>query len=440
MQAWASFLETLEKQLGEAVVTKWLRSLQVVHFDACNLYLEAETPFQVDWFEEHIRPIVKKSFVNNNHRPIKIHLTCPAEVVSLPKKNRLHPSSTQETPSLVLSEDGLLADYTVENFVFHQENKILSKLFTQITTQVDPMFNPIFFYGESCTGKTHFLQAIAQELQKQNRKALYVSAETFTENVVKAIRSGNMQEFRKAHRNIDILLVDDVQHLAKKLATQEEFFHTFNTLYSQKKQIILSSNASPSFLSDIEPRLISRFEWGLSHPLLPLQPENIRQIAENRSQKLGLKIPSSSLQFLIKAFDYKPKQVHKALEALYMRASKNQSLSTLKIQSLLKDLLLEKEQEKLSPDKIVATISSFYQVPTKDVLSKSQTQECTAPRQMAMFLCRTLLRMPYTRIGDFFTRDHSTVICSIKSVEEKIRQKDADTLSALSAFKQKLPS
>lgn len=436
MQAWESFLTKLQSDLGEETITKWLRPLKIIHFDAGNLYLEAETSFQIDWFEEHVRAEAKKSFINNNFRAIKIHLTCASEQ---PLKNKADRSDTLSSSPLLIIKDQLLPDFTKNQFIFSEANQILSHLLTQTITSKELTFNPIFLYGGSCTGKTHLLQAFAYELQKKQANVLYVRTETFTENLVRAIRNGNMLDFRKAHRNIDVLIVDDVQHLGRKTATQEEFFHTFNTLHNQGKQIILSANAPPGSLQYIEPRLISRFEWGLSLPILKLEKTDLLLMVENRCRQLDLPLAEPSRRFIIESFSANPKSIQRALDALYLRASSaKRSLTPPKIQLVLKDLLEQEKKETLSPERIVSHIAEFYGISVKDILSKSQTQEFTTPRQLAMFLCRSQLKMPFMKIGDYFNRDHSTVISSVKIVEEKMQRRDKEISPALAAIQQKI--
>ena len=436
MQAWESFLDKLQSDLGEETITKWLRPLKIIHFDAGNLYLEAETSFQIDWFEEHVRAEAKKSFINNNFRSIRIHLTCANQQ---PLKEKTDRQEIHSPIPFVISRDQLLPDYTKNQFIFSEANQILSHLLTQTITSKELLFNPIFLYGGPCTGKTHLLQAFAHELQKKHANVLYVRAETFTENLVKAIRNGNMLDFRKAHRHIDVLIIDDVQHLGRKMATQEEFFHTFNTLYNQGKQIILSANTPPGSLQYIEPRLISRFEWGLSLPILKLEKTDLLLMVENRCRQLDLPLAEPSRRFIIESFSANPKSIQQALDALYIRASSSKrSLTPPKIQLILKDLLAQEEKESLSPEKIVSHIADFYGLSAKDILSKSQTQECTTPRQLAMFLCRSQLKMPFMKIGEYFNRDHSTVISSVKIMEEKIQKRDKEISPALAAIQQKI--
>jgi chromosomal replication initiator protein len=390
----------------------------------------------MDWFEEHIRARAKKDFLNNNLRPIKIHLTCNTHATLDDKSDK--PTQNAHLP-YIPTQDSLLTEYNKSQFIFSKGNIILEKLLSQIISLDSPPFNPIFLYGGACVGKTHLLQALAQELEKKHSQVLYLRAETFTENLVKAIRSGQMLEFRKFYRNVDILLVDDVQHLGKKNATQEEFFHTFNTLHNQNKQIILSANVAPGALQYIEPRLISRFEWGLSLPITKLDEEDLMLMVENRGRQLGLSLTEASRQFVVEEFSANPKSIHKALEALYLRASSyRKSLSPPKIQLILKDLLEAEKKAVLSPDKILASVAEFYGLSCKDIFSKSQTQECTTPRQVAMFLCRTHLKIPFTKIGEYFGRDHSTVIASVRLIEEKMQIKDHDISNAIATIGQKM--
>ncbi len=438
MQAWESFLENLKNSLGDETITKWLRPLKVIHFDACNLYLEAETNFQVEWFEEHIRPVAQKKFLNNNFRSIKIHITCQEEPSF--KKNSKEEKAPSESspPHFVITKDQLNPLYTLENFIFNEKNKILLEVIKKTKECNETLFNPIFLSGGPCSGKTHLLQAFAKELQINNKQVLYVKSETFTENVVNAIRSGNMQEFRKAHRHIDVLLVDDVQHFSKKFATQEEFFHTFNSLQTIGKQIILSANTLPSLLENIEPRLISRFEWGLSLSIAKLEEKDLMLMTKKRSYELGLSLSEPCIKFLVQSFDSSPKSLQRSLEALYLRSKPKAALTPETIKKILKDLLQEEEIGVLTPEKIVSYVANFYNILPKDIIGKSQTQECVPPRQIAMYLCRKELKMPFAKIGDFFARDHSTVMSSVKIIEEKAQNKDQDLLKHLLSIKQKI--
>jgi chromosomal replication initiator protein len=223
MQAWESFLKILQEHFGDETFSKWLRPLKLVHFDAGNIYLEAQNSFQIEWFEEHVRPKAKEKLVGSNFRPIKIHITC-GEVELQEKKTKKQKEYPKPTP-FVFIKDPLLDEMTEENFIFSPSNQILSSLLNTFKRQEKPSsdFNPLFFHGPSCCGKTHLLQAFTAELLKKNIRALYVKAETFTENVVGAIRSSNMHDFRKEHRHVDVLILIMYSILRKKQRHKRNF-------------------------------------------------------------------------------------------------------------------------------------------------------------------------------------------------------------------------
>jgi chromosomal replication initiator protein len=274
----------------------------------------------------------------------------------------------------------------------------------------------------------------------------YVKMETFTENVVAAIRTGNMQDFRRAYRSVDVLIVDDVHTLSKKTATQEEFFHTFNTLHTIGKQIVLSANCAPAFLQEIEPRLISRFEWGIALPPGILNKEELIRMIEGRLSALEFPLNKKVIEFLLETFSYHLKSLHKAIEALVLRAHtakhaiKSITLRETDVKEILKDLIDQTKQQLLNPQKIVQSVAEHYGIKSEDILGKSQSQDCALPRQIAMYLCRHRLKMPYTQIGQFFKRDHSTVISSVNNINDKKGDQESEMDGTLRVIGKKLES
>jgi chromosomal replication initiator protein len=304
-------------------------------------------------------------------------------------------------------------------------------------------FNPIYLWGGCGSGKTHLLMALAHAFKKRGLNALYARAETFTEHVVAAIRSSEMQAFRKAYRNVDVLLVDDIHVFARKDATQEEFFHTFNTLHTSGRQIILTSKCAPSLLQEIEPRLISRFEWGIDVHFEKLNAEDLRKVLEKRCASLHFPLSDEVCSFLIQAFP-SSKSLHRALEALILRCHLDtdarlkrdpQSIDKGMAIKMLGDLTAQEQKIALSPEKIINTVSSIYGIRCEDLLGKSQSQECSLPRQIAMYLCRHELKLPFQSIGQVFSRDHSTVMTSIKQIEKKIKSSDNELLCSLAEIR-----
>ncbi|MBI2743143.1 MAG: ATP-binding protein [Chlamydiales bacterium] len=449
MRAWEEFLTKQEETLGRETIARWLRPLKVVNFDACNLYLKAEDSFQIAWFEEHLRKKVKSSFLNQSGKQIKIHLSLPEAEVdakALPKKE----PTKAFRPVLDLSEDTLDPAATLDDFLVSPPNELTFKFISEMSgfsrTESKPTspkvgtegLNPVFIYGESGSGKTHLLMGCAHALRKQGLSVFYIRAETFTEHVVAAIRNGAMQEFRKAYRHVDVLIVDDVDVFSRRSATQEEFFHTFNTLYGANKQLILSANTLPHQLDAIEPRLVSRFEWGILLHLQKLTPLEVDEWIAKRTHALDLSLSPEAISFLNTTFHGQTKFIEQSIHALVMRTQTKKSgkcdLDLEMTRYYLKDLIEAEKKREVTPEKIVRSTADHYGMRTDDLLGKSQAREAALPRQMAMYLCRSLLKLPYLKIGQLFSRDHSTVMASVKMVEEKLKAQEAESASAHTAI------
>jgi chromosomal replication initiator protein len=407
MEAWQQFLTQLQKELGSAVVQEWVP--RVARFDAGNLYLEARDSFQISWFEEHVRPRLK-GFLNNNQRPIKIHITTV---------NKGTASKRDEPRILSFKPSPIDPEMTLENFVPSQQNLVVYKLLIEPNP-----FNPIYLYGPKGVGKTHLLMGTALALQKSGKRVFFIRAETFTEHVVQAIRLGQMQEFRKIYRDIDVLIIDDIDIFSRKAATQEEFFHTFNTLHTMGRLILISANVPPMQLSEVEPRLISRFEWGIS---LGVEKSDTRLILEKKAALWNMTLTPELLEFLLSKF---PKDPILALQALALRC-KGPPPSILVAERLLKDLLEKEQENALTPDKIVKSVAAHYGITGEDLLGKSQMREYALPRQVAMYLCRERLKMPFQKIGELFKRDHSTVMGSVKQIQKAIEEKKIEAIDQI---------
>lgn len=460
MRAWEEFLKQEENELGKATIDKWLRPLNMVRFDACNLYLEAKDAFQAIWFEEHARHRVRTRLYNNNHKLIKVHISVVAqteesELAQRQKKN-LPPSPG--LPPFRLQFDELNPEATFTSFVTSKNNLLPFKILCESChvdlekgdapeAKISPLtFNPIYLFGRSGSGKTHLMMSAANAFNKRGLRTIYVRADTFTEHVVNAIRAGEMQAFRKTYRNAQALLIDDVEIFSRKGATQEEFFHTFNTLHTEGKQIILSSTLSPQELTYIEPRLVSRFEWGIVVPLQPLEKEDLSTVLQVRAEKMDFPLDEKTTHFLLETFGGNTKTLIQALEALVLRTHLNQGLGNVSplpislhiAQQYLSDMIQQEEKALLTPGKIIRTVAEFYGIRMDDILSKSQARECALPRQIAMHLCREKLNLPFMKIGDIFSRDHSTVMASVKQVQKSLESKNHEVCGSIRNVLKKL--
>jgi len=452
MRAWEEFLAQLEKELGSETVKKWLRPLKIVRFDACNLYLEANDSFKALWFEEHVRPKANSKLLNNNQKQIKVHLSVAISAEKKEKTVKKSPPLPATPPPFKLIFDDIDNGSRFDNFVTCQGNLLAYKLLCEAcgyNPQSDSLsltFNPIYLFGRGGTGKTHLMMAAANALKQRGHRVIYVRAETFTEHVVSAIRTGEMQTFRKAYRNVDALLIDDIEVFSRKAATQEELFHTFNTLHTEGKQIILSGTSAPQELKLIEPRLISRFEWGIVIPIQSLGKEGMRDILMRRAEKATFPLQEKVIEFLLETFSSSTKALIRAFEALVLRTHLNQGLghsatsplSYSAVKQILGDLIQEEEKAVLTPGKIIRTVAEFYGIKVDDILSKSQSRECALPRQIAMHLCREELNLPYMKIGDIFARDHSTVMASVKQIQKGIESKNLEISGSVNSILKRL--
>ncbi len=423
MRVWEEFLQTQVKELGSEAIEKWAKSLKVVFFDAGNLYLEAQDSFQVNWFEEHLRPQVRQFFRNNNQRLIKVHISLAG--APSPKDKKIW------KPVLNLAPDSLDQGCLLETYFTGTTNETSFSLLKESLEK--PTYNPIYLHGPAGTGKSHLLMASSFYLTAQKKHCFYVTASTLTNHIVAAMRTGGMQKLRELYRQHDVLLVDDVHQLAHRSATQEELFHTFNTLHVAGKQIILAGSGLPSLLEGIEPRLTSRFEWGLVLPFKLLSSQEQKDFFKRKVEEKKLLLSEEVEGFLLKSLT-SVKSIKSALETIHLRKGKNEITLQL-VQKWIETLMEDQKRKALTPEKIVRAAAESFDIQASDILSRSQNQECSLPRQVAMYLCRSMLKMPYLKIASAFSRDHSTVMTSVKSVEKKIGEHDEVMLSTLNSIK-----
>ncbi|WP_213357750.1 chromosomal replication initiator protein DnaA [Chlamydiifrater phoenicopteri] len=431
MRAWEEFLLLQDKEIGKEIVDKWLRSLKVSCFDACNLYLEASDSFQLTWFEEHIRHKVKAQFVNNNGKAIRVHISSSEKSG---EGRELAPIYDAQSSFFSIKDQELDENKTFANFLITPENepafRILKNFGLPASDGAEFPFNPIYLFGVEGAGKTHLMQSVAHELKNCGKKVLFVDAERFTEHLVAAIRAGEMQKFRSFYRKVDALFIEDIEVFSRKAATQEEFFHTFNSLHTEGKLIMLSSLYAPGDLKFMEERLVSRFEWGIVIPVQSLVKDGLRKFIYSKSQELSVRLHESSVEFLIQELVSNVKSILHALNLLSKRVAyrkcSQQLLYEKDIKYFLKDLLAEAEQIRLTPQKIVQSVASQCGISVDDLLGRSQSREYVLPRQIAMYLCRSHLSLSYMKIGEIFSRDHSTVISSIRLVSKALESGDRE--------------
>ncbi|MEM7174701.1 MAG: DnaA/Hda family protein [Chlamydiota bacterium] len=438
MKAWLQFLKRLEGKLGKKTVDDWLRPLHIVKFDARNLYLDAQDAFHIHWFYEHIQPKWLDQLQAPSGHSIAIYFSLKGR----PFKGGRKKNVVEKSPTTFFAPGHLEPQAQLESFLTSDQRHLPFEVVKDWVKRPLPLKlegeNPLYFYGSSGSGKTHLLMGIAHKLKKRAIRAFYVHTEAFTEHVVRAFRSSMLQEFRQAYREIEVLLIDDIHLLARKAGTQEEFFHTFNRLHGAGCPIIITANCPPQQLEGIEERLVSRFEWGLTLPACFPTQELRRKILEQRSKPLGVSLNEALTYFLLATFESLSSLI-RALEALALRNSHaHGSIDPEVAQCLLSDLIAAEKPNCLSSEKIITRVAHYFGTTPKHILGRSQNKECVLPRQIAMYLCREKLHLPYTKIGRIFSRDHSTVISSVKLIIQAKREKNKAISLPLQAIESRL--
>lgn len=416
VEAWERVLEYFKISLSPNTYDTWIKPLKATK-RGVTLFIETPNKFFKEWIKENylkdIDEIAKK--VDPQIQKIELSVSRSPSAPTEPffEDDRLKKALEPFNPR-----------YTFENFVVGSGNQLAHAASLAVAHNPGQRYNPLFIYGGVGLGKTHLLNAIGQEIIKKAKvddplKVCYISAEEFTNELINAIRFEKTDGFRKKYRNTEVLLIDDIQFLAGKERTQIEFFHTFNSLYQNKKQIVITSDRYPREIVDIEERLRSRFEWGLIADIQPPDIETKVAILKKKAEIEKIHIPDDVAFFLASKIDSNIR----ILEGCLIRLAAYASLTKRNI-----DLQLAKEalknivkEEPLNIDKIIHRVASFFNLKLKDICSKRRMRDIVLPRQIAMFLAKKYTDTSLVEIGrKLGGKDHATVLYSIKKIEEKI--------------------
>lgn len=317
----------------------------------------------------------------------------------------------------------LTPKYTFETYIVGNSNRLAHAACIAVAERPAEAYNPLFIYGGTGLGKTHLLHALGWIPQLRGKQVVYVSSETFTNELINSIRTQTAEEFRRAYREVDVLLIDDIQFIAGKETTQEEFFHTFNSLHSANKQIVISADRHPRAISTLEERLRSRFEGGLIADIQPPDFETRAAILRFKAESQPMTVPSDVIDFLARKIQSNIRELNGALTRVVAYAQLMQAPLTVDLaQSVLQDVL---QQTPLSTDQVLAAICEYYRISLDDLKGRGRNKEVVTPRQMAMYLMREATGASLPQIGDALGgRDHTTVMYSVEKVAQEIEQDD----------------
>ncbi len=426
-ELWNEILETIKKELSPQAYNSWFSQTKVVKLDGNELIISAPGDFCKDWLEKHytefIKEILKRAIGSDDS--LKIEFRAADQIISTPSlstpKKKIKKSETfSKNNKLVLTPK-----YSFDSFVVGDGNRFAHAACLAVAQSPSKSYNPLFVYGVVGLGKTHLIQAIGRYITEHSRKikVLYISSEKFTNEMIDSIRDDRTVAFRDKYRSVDVLLIDDIQFLAGKERTQEEFFHTFNTLYDSNKQIVITSDRPPKDIPTLENRLISRFEWGLITDIQPPDLETRIAILRKKAQAENLSVPTEAIDFIAEKIPSNIRQLEGALTKLVAFSTfTKKELSVSLAQEILKDII-PLENKKISINQIQKAVTDYYTIKVNSLLSKKRTKDIVLARQVAIYLSRELTDLSLTSIGEAFgRRDHTTIIHSYTKIKNKIEK------------------
>jgi chromosomal replication initiator protein len=438
---WEETLIHLEQTLPPQHFSTWIKPIRFVGLDKDLVHLEVPNRFILDWIRDHYSQTIQDTLSRIGAVSYRLQYSvfsksglAPAEPVT--------DQAPVRSPSLLSNSQGsssgaLNPKYTFEEFVAGSSNQFAFAAAMAVANNPATTYNPLFIYGGVGLGKTHLVNAIGHTILKKNPqvRVCYYTSEKFMNELINSLRYAKMDEFRNKFRSMDVLLIDDVQFIAGKERTQEEFFHTFNALYDSHKQIVVTSDKFPKEIPGLEERLRSRFEWGLIADIQAPDSETKQAILNRKAEQNGIDLPQDVAQFLANSASSNVRELEGYLVRIGAFASLTSTpLSLSMAKDILKDILVDRNRE-VTIEEIQKAVASHFNIKTADIRSPKRHKALVLPRQVAMYLSRQLTACSYPEIGDRFGgKDHSTIIHAIKKIE-KILIEDMQLRSTINLIK-----
>ncbi len=416
---WSKVADSLKERVGQQNFDIWIKPIRFLSMDGETVQLEVPNRFFKDWINEHYCSFIVDTLLLLTQKSYHVQFRIGNEKLNPPVQKRDH----QILPSL---QSNFSPKYTFDHFVVGASNQFAHAACLAVANSPAKNYNPLFIYGGVGLGKTHLLHAIGNHIFQQRilsdvKKVCYTTSEEFTNEVINSLRYEKMDEFRNKYRKMDILLIDDIQFIAGKERTQAEFFHTFNSLYENRKQIVVTSDKFPKDIPDFEERLRSRFEWGLIADIQPPDLETKVAILKKKAESENIDLPNDVAFFLASQIDSNIRVLEGSLIRIGAFASLTQTPIDIQMtRDVLKNIIKPRE-ELISIDLVQKVVSSHYNIKISDLKVKRKNKGYVLPRQVGIYLSRKLTDSSLLEIGEKFGgKDHSTVLHSIKKVEEKI--------------------
>jgi len=434
-QIWSAALGELQLQMTQATFDTWLRDSRLLKNEGSLLVIGVKSGYAKDWLENRLLSTIKRTLTRLTGRTVDVRfMVWDANVQQQDDVTLLNVQPAPEASAAVKAQKScstpdappftanLKPRYIFPNFVVGPSNRLAHAASMAVTEDPAGAYNPLFLYGGVGLGKTHLLHAIGHRCQAQGLHVLYTSSEAFTNDLIEAIRAHTTDAFRDKYRTVDVLLVDDIQFIAGKESTQEEFFHTFNALHSTGKQIVISSDRVPKAMGALEERLCSRFEWGLIADIQPPDLETRIAILQIKSEAYGLTVPPEILTLIASRIQSNIRELEGALnQVLAMSRLTHQPLTSEVVEAALSDLM--PRQKQVTPDHVINEVANHFGIQIQALAGRGRSREIARPRQIAMYLIREETGESYPRIGEMLGgRDHSTVLYGCDRIADLIEE------------------
>jgi len=423
-QAWQAVLGQLQMDMPKASFDTWVRNTEIVSYEDNVFIVGVTNAYARDWLESRLSSKIKRLLCGILNRTVSLRF-----IVWQSGSDQLNtdiPSQVDE-PELSLIQyksTALIGRYTFENFIVGSANRLAHAASLAVAERPAQAYNPLFLYGGVGLGKTHLLHAIGNHCLNRNLNVLYVTSEEFTNDLINAIRSHTTQAFREKYRHIDVLLIDDIQFIVGKESTQEEFFHTFNSLHGQDKQIVITSDRPPKAMVTLEERLRSRFECGLTADIQPPDFETRVAILRTKSERMGRVIPADIIETIARRIQSNIRELEGSLTRVLALADLgNLPMNAKLIDTALADL--SPRRTTVAPDEVVSMVADAFGVSVQNMVGPERRQEVVLPRQIAMYLLRVEANCSLPKIGETLGgRDHTTVMHACQKVSDLLERDD----------------
>jgi len=424
-QLWQAILGNLELTLSKANFTTWFKNTSIIEKSDIGIVVGVPNAFTKEWLQNKYHQDIVKTLkeIAPEIKEVKYQIVSP--IYTAPQA----PREVQRTAPKQNPNQTLNPKYTFSTFIVGSNNQLAHAASLAVSKKPGQAYNPLFIYGGVGLGKTHLMQAVGADIMKKdpNAKILYVTSERFTNEFVQALSQGKADQFKQLYRNVDVLLVDDIQFLAGREGTQEEFFHTFNALHQNNKQVVMTSDRLPKEIPAIEERLVSRFEWGMIADIQAPDLETRLAILKAKAKEKNYNIDPEILTYIAETIQSNIRELEGALNRLMVYCQLNNTNPTIEqVKSILVNVITPPKKRGVSAKKIIEVVSDFYNVSPEDLLKQSRKKEYVNPRQIAMYIIRKELETSLPSIGELFGgRDHTTVIHAVDKIERVMKERNS---------------